>query len=377
MLPNSIQNELYKLNQAAITNTDKVQSTPVDAQSNKVVHTWERVQTDLQTIQRIQDIQQKIKSWKRVEIYTDGSLDRDQNYKTTMGIGIIFVNPETNTTITFSGKTIEWPSSTTAELTAILTALVIVGTNKAFNLFTDSQVALQVIKRKQLEKKQLITTTSHITVIHILEILAETTEPFTLNKIQAHTGNTYNEIADKLADQGREQTNGCTIQVSPNNTKQLWATLAWRNRCLNTNLKSFLKVSTRSKWASKWASQNRNYSWLDKQEAAHIDWQHSWYSLHPSSMTNHVTNEQDQQLRRRMYKQLNQEFPTATELHKRRPDIYVNNLCAECKSPEDMDHILTKHMGKINIYNEYIKSVIHEITSRTHKKIQTNLDSEV
>ena len=58
-----------------------------------------------------------------VQFYTDGSLQRDPNNIVAMGFGWVLVN---NEAIEFSASAVLWPSSTKAEILAVLTALMII-----------------------------------------------------------------------------------------------------------------------------------------------------------------------------------------------------------------------------------------------------------
>ena len=79
-----------------------------------------------------------------IHIYTDGSCNL-RNPDNMMGCGWIITN--TPNPITFFCKTILWPSSTRAELTAIWTALLALPSHANAIIHTDSQAALDGIKK--------------------------------------------------------------------------------------------------------------------------------------------------------------------------------------------------------------------------------------
>ncbi|PKB91834.1 hypothetical protein RhiirA5_447348 [Rhizophagus irregularis] len=108
-----------------------------------------------------------------------------------MGFGWILTN-DINLDLKFSGKTVEWASSTRAEIFAILTCLIICPPNSHVTIFTDSQSIKWIIQSLNLTIK--------------------------FNKVQAHSGNTYNDIADTLAKAGCEQPD--IISISPENIKK-------------------------------------------------------------------------------------------------------------------------------------------------------------
>ncbi|CAB4398953.1 unnamed protein product [Rhizophagus irregularis] len=76
-------------------------------------------------------------SFINLEFYTGGSLKiEDDNPR--MGFGWIFTT-DTRLNMRFSGATKHWPSSTRAEIMAVLTCLIVCPPNSSIKIFTDSQ----------------------------------------------------------------------------------------------------------------------------------------------------------------------------------------------------------------------------------------------
>jgi hypothetical protein len=85
-----------------------------------------------------------------INIYTDGSLITRFNanlntFTKHMGTGWVILNDKEEVILECSNSITEWPSSTRAELGAILSALLVLQTRQRVNIFTDSQAAIDSI----------------------------------------------------------------------------------------------------------------------------------------------------------------------------------------------------------------------------------------
>ena len=108
----------------------------------------------------------------------------------------------------FSAANIEWPSSTKAEIIAILSALLVVTSNSNVVIYTDSQNAINQYNCYKLElsfKRKL-----KITGYLIWEIILYLTTKYNINlkliKIKSHVGNWRNDYADALAKKGLSES---------------------------------------------------------------------------------------------------------------------------------------------------------------------------
>ena len=132
-----------------------------------------------------------------ITIYTDGSLKNN-----IMGIGWIIKTE--NQDITFQARTNQsFPSSTRAELLAILSALITIPPNTTVELYSNSQAAINSIQTQMLpnRNKQQKQLKYQITLDNIKQIITSLNIQLNLHKIKAHTGNMDNETADKLVKQ--------------------------------------------------------------------------------------------------------------------------------------------------------------------------------
>ena len=138
-----------------------------------------------------------------MEIYTDGTLETNHNLQTSMGTGCVFFNAITQESLTLYSNTNKWPSSTAAELQAILIALMTTAHYTGnICIHTDSQVAIQSINNVKRFDHKLVHKPNLYTILQIRDRIHKHTGTVTFQKVAAHTGNQYNDIVDKLAKKG-------------------------------------------------------------------------------------------------------------------------------------------------------------------------------
>jgi len=143
--------------------------------------------------QELQQIQRQIQKWQSTEIYTDGSLEKYDNGQVKMRIGGIIINTDTLEETKFKGRCEGFPSSTRAELMAILTALTLLNPSTATTIITDSQSAIHAIQSKSPLKQKIAKGTNILTILLIRDKIKERTATTSLQKIKAHTGDKNNE----------------------------------------------------------------------------------------------------------------------------------------------------------------------------------------
>ena len=181
------------------TNTNKPQDIQIhlDPKSEAERFIKKYINTSEDKLQELTNIKTIIQNLTYITIHTDGSLKNN-----LMGIGWI-IKTETQD-ITFQARTIQtFPSSTKAELLAILSSLITIPPNTTVEIYTDSQAAINGIqtyisKNRNKQKKQLKNQT---TLNNIYQIIKTLNIQLNLHKVKAHTGNTENKKADQLAKQ--------------------------------------------------------------------------------------------------------------------------------------------------------------------------------
>ena len=159
-----------------------------------------------------------------ITIWTDGSLNEGK-----LGSAAVFTitTPENKTEIIKTVKTSQKygkPSSTTAEIFAIYSALELIHKEQEVIIKTDSQAAIEGIisfqKNKLNIRKQLKLTSYPIqTAIH--QIMSGMNIKPTFIHVPAHTGLEYNELADKLAKEATTLTKKHDVNQSLTNNMRV------------------------------------------------------------------------------------------------------------------------------------------------------------
>uniref|UniRef100_U9UAV0 ribonuclease H n=2 Tax=Rhizophagus irregularis (strain DAOM 181602 / DAOM 197198 / MUCL 43194) TaxID=747089 RepID=U9UAV0_RHIID len=176
-----------------------------------------------------------------VEFYTDGSLKIDDD-NPRMGFGWIFTS-DTSLNIKFSGATTQWPSSTRAEIMAVLTCLIVCPSNSSINIFTDSQCMIDTftsLSNYKLTPKRKQKINNIILWQAIQQIIAELNLQVQFTKVKAHSGVEYNDIADRLAKNGCDSNK--MISISPKGVKAQKGYIMFNNdTIIDHNIRKILK----------------------------------------------------------------------------------------------------------------------------------------
>ncbi|GES75296.1 ribonuclease H-like domain-containing protein [Rhizophagus clarus] len=141
-----------------------------------------------------------------INIYTDGSLTSCFNTELNtltkhMITGWVIFNNKDEVIVECSSSIKDWPSSTCAELEAILSVILVLQTGQIANIFTDSQAAIDI-------------------------------------KVKSHSGVKGNEEADKVAKNGTEKLTCITINDSQQ--KDLKYDLYWNGKRVDRNIRKFI-----------------------------------------------------------------------------------------------------------------------------------------
>ncbi|CAB4377837.1 unnamed protein product [Rhizophagus irregularis] len=181
-------------------------------------------------------------SFTNLEFYTDGSLKID-NDNPCMGFGWIF-SSDTSLNIEFSGATTQWPSSTRAEIMAVLTCLIVCPPNSLINIFTDSQCTIDTftsLSNYKLTPKRKQKINNIILWQAIQQIIAELNLQVQFTKVKAHSGVEYNDKADKLAKDGCDSNT--IISISPKGVKAQKGHIMFNNDIIiDRNIRKTLKI---------------------------------------------------------------------------------------------------------------------------------------
>ncbi|GBC09874.1 hypothetical protein RclHR1_09180008 [Rhizophagus clarus] len=136
----------------------------------------------------------------RLIFYTDGSLSMDGTNKSIMGAAWVEVSSSVNNT--FQCSTAHLPSSTKAEVLAILTAIIAAPTHCHVTIYTDSKNAIDSFNktgRTNLSQRRIMKLNNFSLWILIHRLIKTKSLRVNMHKVKAHSGHLHNDTADRLA----------------------------------------------------------------------------------------------------------------------------------------------------------------------------------
>ncbi|CAG8561671.1 9291_t:CDS:1, partial [Diversispora eburnea] len=115
----------------------------------------------------------------------------------------------------------------------------------------------------------------------------------------------------------------------------------WKGESINTNIKSFVKRKEETESITSWFMQHCINKWLNKKIIEETKWKWLIQSWHGSKITSTKTDTRDSALRSFSLKLLNEELPTMTTLHTRKPDIYIKLECPFVEIKKKLIHVFS------------------------------------
>jgi len=179
-----------------------------------------------------------------------------------------------------------------------------------------------------------------------------------LNKVKAHTRNTYNEKADQLAKQVTQME-----IIKWNNTAiyRIKTLPIWNDIVIDIATRSFVKKINQSQNLNKWTQQKRIEKTFEKQIQSPecYDWKSFWKNTLTKGAT---TSFKDNNRKGFLLKLIHNELPTMDRLEIRRPDLYKQDkLCSLCNKEEE----IREHLFEC----KELESRISQAWEKTVKKI--------
>src|SRR6266513_3103346 len=249
--------------------------------------------------------------------YTDGLLKKYED-RVDMGIGWIKIENEIEIH-KFNAKTKGWPSSTRAEIIAILTTLLVVKKHSVVNIYTDSKNTISIFnsyKAKFSNYKSYVKLDNQIVWELILKVI--------MHKVKAHSNNKWNDRADEEANEGRDKD---TLLLIKNSYSKHKYQMQYYGINIDTNPRSFIKKMNDIHIQKDFDNLNIN----SKFSIAEVDKKLSLKIIKEKYQKKGITmsrfrNFKDHNLKAFNVKKLMDELPTLENLKKRRPDLYAENL---------------------------------------------------
>src|SRR3954471_5104579 len=219
--PSSITHYLLK-NSHSFEDTQNTNTHIIIETTNPICKIIEEVlETSTNIKQELSRIAEQISSWFNIQIYTNGSLEDFPHFKKGMGLGLLITNGLQETH--FSAQTCKFPSSTRAELMAVLVATLVTPLGSECKILTDSANVISILSNQTTTLHRWNKKANPHIIQAILEIVQRKQLHIKYTKVAAHTGNRGNKIADKLA-KIKEPLNPCgirIIEVNPENFYQI------------------------------------------------------------------------------------------------------------------------------------------------------------
>jgi len=216
-------------------------------------------------------------SYQEFTFYTDGSVTDIGTEQSSMGIGWVQVNNANQVLHKFSAKIYFWPSAYKAELFSIQSAISTVSHNATIQIYTDSQSVISKFYKlsTQLNNPNKLFKFNTWPLWHILLNIIKS---FNLNihfhKVQAHTDNIFNNMADSLA---KQHTFSLPLNFQYTNIYNPFHILQWEQNFVELPTRHFIKNICKAHILAMWFSQKRNNEWAHINH--HIDWQSTWLYL--------------------------------------------------------------------------------------------------
>ncbi|CAB5181875.1 unnamed protein product [Rhizophagus irregularis] len=283
----------------------------VDYDTTLIQNTLLNSEAVTQHIALLQQIRSKFTPPDRINIYTDSSLTNRFNNSSNTFTNKDEVTLECNSSIT------DWPSSTRAELGAILSAILVLQTGQKANIITDSQAAIDSINyiRTNLtngkDKTRIWCKCNNYSIVSsIINLIDSKQLEIKLVKVKGHSGVKGNEEADRVAKNDTKKP--ICINIKDSQQKDLIYNIYWDGKRVDRHIRKFIDNLCESTLDAAW-------------------------SLNRFNCTTSLTN--DRFIKH--LKLLNCLLPTLEIMKERRYDLYGDVKCRFClEENEDDDHMI-------------------------------------
>jgi exonuclease III/ribonuclease HI len=300
-----------------------------------------------------------------IQFYTDGSLSDAGTTNMKMGIAWVVAEPS-ELYNEFSASCSLYPSSTRAEIFAILSALCVVPPNCHVQFMTDSQAVIQRMSELPTDQNNYNTDTSNYLLWATIRfIISSNNLTVSLAKVAAHTGVYLNEKADTLAKRGQHQE---CFTWDYDAMQSLPYTLKWKTQLIDISPRVFAKQLCQAKNFNSLLNSKRNSRVKTQTRNSDIDWQSTWSLVNFSNSPPNTTSFEASNMKAFKVKCMFAELSTMDRMKVRRPDLYNNPEwhCILCNQEENFNHLWNCKKRKITIEryaNELKYDIIKESTS--------------
>ena len=237
--------------------------------------------------------------------------------------------------LTFHAAISDNPSSTKAEIIAILTAIITCPAHATINIYTDSQCCVDHFDQLKHTSSTALRYKNSLYPNYlywemIFELISTLSLHVSLFKIKGHSNNHFNDIADNLANTGRH------LHILDTYVPQLtnWTChLSWSDRLIEQPLRSFLKNTFKAHNFDQWTT---NFSNIRLRAIQHlVHWPYTWscLSFHSSTPSSLFEYNHFQSFKVNC---LNKSLPTLEKLKITKPHIYKASwYCCKCNTSKE------------------------------------------
>ncbi|GBC37436.2 ribonuclease H-like domain-containing protein [Rhizophagus irregularis DAOM 181602=DAOM 197198] len=287
---------------------------------------------------------------KKFIFYTDGSfspIDVNSSTQTQMGFAWIEITDATPDSgpppPSYKGALSFNPSSTKAEVYALLTAIIAVPDESELDIFTDSLNVIHTfhaVTNKLTSIRRKLKCNNHLAWRLIDTLIMKKSLIVHLHKVKAHSNDFWNDMADSLANCARQlapyEINPATLPGSL--MTPIWASIAPIDR----DIRKFCHNLTDTYTFSQFLGNSSLSPIFDRFPLSSIHWPltRAWLQFNPTSDVCSSTKSSHNAFK---IKALNHILPCGDVLTKHYPDFYPDNHipCPVCNNHQDTN----EHLG--------------------------------
>ena len=307
----------------------------------------------------------------KLEFYTDGSLIDLGSPSCSMSLACIqtSINAPRFEVV---AKIKDWPSSTRAEVAAILIPILIAPPSISIDIFTDSQASIDAFNSYHsmnfpLTSRQYfkIATNNNLwaTMLSIIDI---NQLDINLIKVKAHDTNPYNNEVDRLARESH--TSDYIVEIIDRFNPCLSYTPLWNGIKIEKHLRHFITDVSWNRGFEQFYNLFRNAKYRNN----NIKWDLTFSHLNDDGSST-ITSLPISQKKAHRIKFLVEELPTIEHMKKRRYDLYEHSKCPQCKyCVETFVHVFTCTKSKNiveNIRNQSQELLVKLIYDHANTKV--------
>ncbi|GBB87698.1 hypothetical protein RclHR1_01420001 [Rhizophagus clarus] len=335
---------------------------------------------DNSTRSRLLEISSQLRDSKQVNYtaYTDGSLQHLGSNDITMTYGFILIDDASNE-IRFKSSISHWPSSTRAEIMAVVTTLLVLPRNSHITIHTDSQATIDGFHShittivNFLPRLYFTWNSNNFLWLLLYNIVNNNNISVNFVKVKGHSGDHYNEQVD---DYIRIDDSIDQLSFTYNNLSLIKYNISWKAILIEENLRRFIRKINYITNTESFINLNRN----GKYRHLSVDWQLTFMIIQGCDRT-YVTSYKQSVMKHKKIRYIIEELPTVEKMKTINNVIFKDWKCALCETDDEtFDHVwlCDEQEDSITILiakcKEYLLLLINKYRANKDT-VYTNLDN--